>query len=467
MKIKNKIILLFTLVVTAILLIICTSVYYFSSLNRTSEIKQRLRNRAITTTELLCKVKGINKALLQSIDQNMLITLRNKSVVVYGKNGEIAYSYSDSENVPVTISKEFLENTFTSNREEYYTENQKEVLVIPINYGTNNFVVVAAAYDRDGHKQLENLKYVLVFNFIFGFLISFFIGIFFSMRLVVPIKKITQEVKTISSKNFSTRIDTQKPKDELNELCVTLNELLNRLQDSFEMQGRFISNASHELSTPLTSISSQLEITLQNERSNDEYKTVLYSVYDDVRNLTQLTRSLLEIAKASGTAMGLELSLVRMDELLMHLSSEIKRIDPHYIMELQFDNFPEEDNLLLIYGNNDLLYSAIKNIVVNACKYSENHTAYVQLNFTAKQLMVIVEDEGIGIKNDEQDLIFQPFFRGTNANYKQGGFGLGLSLAYRIIKLHKGNIELENKPIKGSIFRISFLIAQYYNSSKF
>jgi signal transduction histidine kinase len=282
------------------------------------------------------------------------------------------------------------------------------------------------------------------------------------MRLVIPIKKITQEVKKISSQNFSTRIDTQKPKDELNELAITLNQLLDRLQGSFEMQGRFISNASHELSTPLTSISSQLEITLQNERDNEEYKTVLYSVYDDVRNLTQLTRSLLEIAKASGTAMGLELSLVRIDELLMNLSSEIKRIDPQYIMELHFDNFPEEDNLLLIYGNNDLLYSAIKNIVVNACKYSENHTAHVELSFTTKQLVVIVEDEGIGIKKEEQDLIFQPFYRGTNGVYKQGA-GLGLSLAYRIIKLHKGNIEVENKPIKGSIFKISFPIAQYYD----
>jgi signal transduction histidine kinase len=460
MKIKNKIILLFTLVVTALLLIICASVYYFSSLNRTIEFKERLRNRAITTTELLCKVKGINKELLQSIDQNMLVALRNKSVVVYNMAGQIAYSYSDTGNTPVTISKDLLNATFNLEKEEYYTQNQKEVLVIPVSYGTNHFVVAAAAYDKDGHNELEKLRYVLVLNFIFGSLISFFIGIFFSMRLVVPIKKITQEVKTISSKNFSTRIDTQKPKDELNELAVTLNELLNRLQDSFEIQGRFISNASHELSTPLTSILSQLEITLQNERGNDEYKTVLYSVYDDVRNLTQLTRSLLEIAKASGTAMGLELSLVRMDELLMNLSAEIKKIDPQYIMELQFDNFPEEDNLLLIYGNNDLLYSAIKNIVVNACKYSQNHTAYVQLNFTAKQLIVIVEDDGIGIRNEEKDLIFQPFYRSTNVSYKQGGFGLGLSLAHRIIKLHKGNIELESKPIKGSIFRVSFPIAQ-------
>ena len=466
MKIKNKIILLFTVVVTAILLIICSSVYYFSSFTRTLEFRERLKNRAITTIKLLNKVYYINKDLLQKIDENMTISLRDKSVVVYNLNQEIFYSYSDKGNIPVTINSHFLKESFISQKESFYSEHEKDVLVIPITYISSNFIVVASAYDIDGHRELENLKYVLCFSFIFGFLISIITAIFFSNRLVIPIKKITKEVKTISSKNFSTRIDINKPKDELNELSFTLNELLDRLQDSYEMQGRFISNASHELSTPLTSILSQLEITLQNDRNKEEYKAVLYSVYDDVRNLTQLTRSLLEIAKASGTATGLELSLLRMDELLMNLSSELKKIDPQYVMELQFDNFPEEEELLLIYGNNDLLYSALKNIVVNACKYSENHLANVKLTFSSKQLMVIVEDAGIGIKIEEQDLIFQPFYRGSNSTYKQGA-GLGLSLAYRIIKLHKGNIELESKKEKGSIFKISFPTAQNSVLNKF
>ena len=80
--------------------------------------------------------------------------------------------------------------------------------------------------------------------------------------------------------------------------------------------------------------------------------------------------------------------------------------------------------------------------------------------------MVIVEDAGIGIKIEEQDLIFQPFYRGSNSTYKQGA-GLGLSLAYRIIKLHKGNIELESKKEKGSIFKISFPTAQNSVLNKF
>ncbi|MFX8988299.1 histidine kinase dimerization/phospho-acceptor domain-containing protein, partial [Acinetobacter baumannii] len=82
------------------------------------------------------------------------------------------------------------------------------------------------------------------------------------------------------------RLAVTKPKDELNELALTFNDLMNRLQESFEIQRRFISNASHELSTPLTSISSQLEIILQSDRTNAEYKEVLLSVYEDVKQLT-------------------------------------------------------------------------------------------------------------------------------------------------------------------------------------
>ena len=213
-----------------------------------------------------------------------------------------------------------------------------------------------------------------------------------------PIKKISGEVHEISSQNLSRRIALGRAKDELHELSSTFNDLLTRLQDSFETQRRFIANASHELSTPLTSISSQLEITLQNERSMEEYKDVLYSVYEDVRNLTELTRSLLEIAKASGTTEGIELSLIRMDELLMRMPAELRKIDAKYTAELHFDMFPEDEKNLLVFGNADLLFSAIKNILVNACKYSEDHLAVVNLYFTANNINIKVSDSGPGIK---------------------------------------------------------------------
>src|SRR4029077_10234326 len=127
-----------------------------------------------------------------------------------------------------------------------------------------------------------------------------------------PLSQIIHEVKEISTYNLSHRIQAGTGQDELSQLANTFNELLGRLQEFFAIQRRFISNASHELSTPLTSVSSQLEVTLQKERSIDEYKQVLWSISEDVQHMRQLTKSLLEIAK-TGSQGGIELNEVRVD----------------------------------------------------------------------------------------------------------------------------------------------------------
>ena len=209
------------------------------------------------------------------------------------------------------------------------------------------------------------------------------------------------------------------------------------------------------------SISSQLEITLQKERNTEEYNNVLTSVFEDVQNLTQLTRSLLEIAKASGTSKGSELTMIRVDEIIMKLPSDLRLINPNYFVEMNFENFPDNENLLMVFGNSDLLYSAIKNITINACKYSDNHIANIRLCFFTKELEISIDDNGPGIKKDELDLIFQPFYRGVDAVDNQG-FGLGLSLAAKIIQIHKGTLEVQKNSPKGSRFIISIPVANHY-----
>ena len=127
-------------------------------------------------------------------------------------------------------------------------------------------MIAAAAFDEEGNTKLNNLKIILLIGFILVNLIALTSGYFFSKILLRPIKKIADEVNDISAQSLAHRIKSGNAKDEWNYLAETLNELLNRLQKSFEIQSRFISSASHELSTPLTSISSQFEVSLQRNR---------------------------------------------------------------------------------------------------------------------------------------------------------------------------------------------------------
>lgn len=461
MKIRSRITLLFTIVVTAILLIVCISVYYFSGLNRENDFRKRLRNRALTTVNLLLKVEGIDNELLRKIDETTVITIQDKSVVVYDNHDKEVYLYTDAGIAPVRVDAAGL-NKARKAGEFLFKQGQREALVLSYADNRKKYTVVAAAFDRDGLERLAQLRFILIMCFVSGTLITFITGFIFSSGLVSPIKNIIHEVKEISSQNLSRRIKVKEPKDELGELSDTFNDLLTRLQESFETQRRFIANASHELSTPLTSVSSQLEITLQNERNAEEYKTIIRSVYEDVKNLNQLTRSLLEIAKANGTLGGMELVLVRIDELLMKLPAELKKAEAHYTVNMHFERFPENEDDLLVFGNSDLLYSAIRNIVINACKFADDNTANLSLYFSADQLHITVHNKGPLISEEDKKLIFQPFYR-TAATNDTNGFGLGLSLASGIIKLHKGTIVLSSANAE-TVFSIHLPAARMFHN---
>ncbi|MEO5893878.1 MAG: HAMP domain-containing sensor histidine kinase [Ferruginibacter sp.] len=457
MPVRIRITLLFTMIVFLLLSLLCGSVYYFSSFNRIENVKDRLLNRVLTTASLLNQSETFDKDLINKIDSSTALSMKNKTVQAYNYFNVLIYGFSDKPEDKINIDTTVLDEA-RKKKVVFRTIDNKEMLAWCDVDNQSRIVIVSAAYDEEGRNYLERLKLILFFSFTGGILIAIASGYFFSRRLLLPISRITDEVNVISAKNLTHRIKSGKSNDEWNNLTGTLNELLNRLQDSFEIQRRFIGNASHELSTPLTSISSQLEITLQRERGASEYRRVMLSVYQDVRHLSNLTQTLLEFAKASGTPDGIEIDLVRVDEVLMLLPGEMKKTNKSYLVKLDFDQLPEAEDNLLVFGNAALLFAAIKNIVSNACKYSNNHLAKVKLAVVQKEIVITIEDEGKGIAEDELQNIFQPFYRADNSRHING-FGLGLSLASRFIKLHKGEISVQTKVGKGTTFTIVLPIA--------
>lgn len=459
MPVRLRITLLFALLVFIILSIVCGGVYYFSYTSRINNIKSRLTNRAITTARLLSQKEIFDQKLVQRIDSSTTISLKNKVVQAYDYNDRKTYNYSDVIGDTLSIDKETL-NDARINGTIYFTIHRKEVIGYHYVDSNSRLVIISAAEDVEGKSKLQSLLNILLLSFLVGNVFVLAGGYIFSRGLLQPIKKITTDVADISAQNLARRIQTGNTKDEWYQLSHTLNDLLDRLQESFDLQRRFISNASHELSTPLTSISSQLEVSLQKPREAEEYKKVMQSIYQDVRHMSNLTQTLLEFAKASGNSGGLEISLIRMDEIILHLPAELVKINSAYSVKLQFDNLPEEEENLLVFGNETLLLTAIKNIVVNACKYSPDHQAIVHLQASEQFLYILIEDKGPGIPKEELTNIFQPFYR-IEENRNTGGFGLGLSLAERIIKLHKGTIEVHSGQAKGTSFHIKLPAARH------
>ncbi|MHA4811391.1 HAMP domain-containing sensor histidine kinase [Flavitalea flava] len=454
MPVKIRITLLFTLLVLAILTLVCSSVYYFSFTNRIKDIQTRLINRAITTGRLLSQSGMFDQKIIRKIDASTSVAMRDKVVQAYDSLDKMIYSYCDRPADTITVSKSLVDQA-RKNGKIYFKAERKDAIAYYYEDENNKLIIIAGAYDEAGNDKLRHLRTVLSFSFMGGILISVIGGYLFSISLLRPLRKIADEVNEISARNLTRRIQSvnKNQKDEWYYLSDTLNQLLNRLQESFEIQGRFISNASHELSTPLTSISSQLEVSLLRMRNVEDYRKVIHSVYQDVQQLNKLTQTLLEFARASGTASGLEIDLIRIDEILLRLPGEMTKMNNLWSVTLDFDHLPEEEEALLVFGNEDLLFTAIKNIVSNGCKYADDHHATIKLAVHGQEIIITIEDKGEGIEETNWENIFQPFYR-TDEEHSIPGFGLGLSLANRIIKLHKGRITLHSIVGQGSSFLI-------------
>lgn len=459
MPVRLRITLLFLLIVMLVLGLICTAIYFFTYENRVNTIHTRLLNRARTTERFLSDREVFDQDLMLRIDSLTLIAISNKAVNVFDRNNKSIYRFDENPEDSLGTDHEILDAARKDGIFFFGKGNMEAVAFCNLIRETG-LVVIASGEDIDGKRNLKSILHILTASFLAGNCLILISGYFFSGRLLKPVEKIASDVAVISAQNLTRRINTGTSKDEWYQLANTLNLLLDRLQESFELQTRFISNASHELSTPLTSISSQLEVSLQRERDSGDYRKVMESIYQDVRHMSKLTQTLLEFAKASGTVTGLDIKPVRIDEIILAMPSDVMKLSSSYTVTLDKIELPEEEKDLLVFGNEALLQMALRNIVINACKYSANRKAVIGLEIN-NEIFISVTDQGSGISEPDLKSIFQPFYR-SQENSAGQGFGLGLSLTDRIIKLHKGRINVFSEPGKGTRFVISLPHARSY-----
>lgn len=449
MPVRLRIAMLFTLLVLTIFFIVGSVVYYITYRNRLEAVKTRLTIRANNIVSFLRQTEVFNNQLIQKIDTSTAASARDKEVQVYNEADRKVYAYSDRTDT-LAIGALLL-NQARLKKWLYFKRGKKDAIAIYDRF--NKLVIISATSDELGNKQLLEVKITLLFSLLGCVLISLGGGYFFAGLLLRPVTKIANEVNDISAKNLVQRIPTGESKDEWHYLSSTLNLLLDRLQQTLNMHRRFISNASHELSMPLASITSQIEVLLQRERTSVEYRNVLAGVHQNALHLSKLIQTLLEFSKASGNESGLNIQPVRIDEVLLRLPAELARIDKDYVVLLGFDELPEDEDRLFVFGNEELLFTAIKNIVVNACKYTTDNRALVKASTKNNEIHVEIIDNGPGMSAEELEQIFQPFYRGGSVS-DLSGFGLGLPLVKRIINLHKGAIQVSSDLKTGSAFLV-------------
>ncbi|MES2332297.1 MAG: HAMP domain-containing sensor histidine kinase [Bacteroidota bacterium] len=440
MKVRYKITLAFLLLTVTVLVAFSIVIYYNTASQYKRDFNRRLKNRSITVASLLSRLPVNGYEFLSKIDSSTTNMLLAETISIFDSSKERLYYFSREKNGFTSIDPELLDDIKLKGMVST-SDGQKQLSGIYYQQSSKPVIVITSAIDQTSINNLRELRRSLLAAFLAATLLSLLAGWLFSRQLLRPIEKIAMTVDKISATNIENRLPELPVKDEWNTLSETFNNLLHRLQESFELQGRFISNASHELSTPLTSVINQIDVTLRKQRSSEEYLEVLKSIQADTQHMADLTQQLLLLARTSRGG-SLQTAGIRIDEVLMELPSLLRQTDSEYIVKLFFDEIPDNENLSIVDGNYELLLSACRNIAENGCKYSPDHTIHISLSFIERKIIILFSNIAGSFDGMEIDQIFQPFQRGSNA-ISAPGYGLGLSLTRRIILVHKGEIKAE------------------------
>ncbi|HEY3402737.1 MAG TPA: ATP-binding protein [Ohtaekwangia sp.] len=451
MNIRTRLTVAFFSMVIVVLTSISVSIYFFSANYREHDFYRRLQNRAINTARVLTEVSEVDAALLRRMERNNPASLPNQYIVIYNDSLKELYNSEGAHLIP--FSADML-NQIKAGKDMRYRDGKFEVLGFTFSDERDRFIVMAAAIDVYGHDALRNLSKILMITFCVSLFFVSILGWLFAGRALRPISRIVSEVSTISEENLSLRLNEGNKHDELGKLAQTFNSMLARLHNAFTAQKNFIANASHEIKTPITVMSGQIEVTLLQDREKEHYQQVLRTVLQSLKAMNKVSHQLLLLAHTSAGQPGKNFAALRVDDALWEMKEELLKAFPEYSIDVNFD-LQVGPELLQIAGDEQLIRVALLNLMDNGCKYSDNKQVSVYIHSRQKdQITLSFTNTGPGINADQLDKIFQPFFRGHQNSKKTPGFGIGLSLVSRIIELHKGKITVESVPTKSTRFTI-------------
>lgn len=282
------------------------------------------------------------------------------------------------------------------------------------------------------------------------FLLLSIVGFIIIYRFTKSLILLTSQIKLISSKNLENRITINSSNDEISELAITFNELLDRLDKAFKRERQFIGDVAHELKTPLSTLKSSFEVTLQKERSNEEYKKIIKGSINETDRLTKTLKDVLDLA---WTEVPSESQKEVFD--LSEMMNEMIEIGQKLALKKQIKIIYSIASNIKMNGFRDRLGRAILNIIDNAIKYtSDQGRINISLLKEKNNALITIKDNGHGIEEAELNHIFGRFYRGSKTN-KTFGAGLGLAIAKATIEIHRGAIQVKSKPHNGSTFTIA------------
>jgi signal transduction histidine kinase len=442
--------ILFTICLTIAFFIVYLSYADF----RKEEFYKRLKDRALTTFKLLVEVEQIDHDLLQVIDRNTLNSIYDEKVLIF-EDGKLIYNSIGDKKIKVDSS--LLKEVKTAG-EITTTQDENESVSIYLQQGNKEYVLLATAYDKYGQRKTSFLKLVLIIVYSSGLLVGWLTTFILVKRVIAPLDALKKDLQKITSANLHTRLKDAGQSEEVDSLSNSFNQMLERLQQSFSIQKNFVHYASHELRTPLTAMVGITENALTKTLSPEDHKDVLQQIYQQQKNLTAITNSLLLLS--DNTILNeSEYPRVRLDELIFNSVEIVQNLFPNALIEVNLLGNTTNEEAFLFKANEPMVLMAFNNLLKNAIQYSYNNSAVINLRILPNKKQIEFRNKGDIIKEEEKKMIFTPFYRAANSGLTKG-YGLGLPLVRQIAEIHSASIRYD-RDRDFNVFVLDFPVLQH------
>lgn len=450
MKIRNRLALYFTIISAVILLIALSIIFITFNSFAKADFYSRLVDRAKVAAQLYLEADEISPDSLNHVRERYLKQLPGEVTRIYNDNNAASFIRDKQQ-----YWRGDVIDMVRKRKEVEFPEGPRQTVGIYYNDNQGNFVILTSASDTQGRRRIDDLIEIMLAMFVLVITGLFFIGRWFAKKALEPLDDVVGQMQLVNARNLGFRVGEGNGKDEISVLAQNFNRLLKHLENAFEMQQTYVTNASHELKTPVTSIIGEIEVALHKARSNEEYERVLKSVLIDAEDLNETIAGLMELAQVDMSYTQAPLDPVAIDELIWELADYWTNKLGKGLFAVSVKHLPADPEKLQIPANKALLAIAFNNIIGNAYKFSDNQRVQCDLYADGNQITVTIIDSGIGIPIEEQERVFESFYRATNVKSHQGS-GIGLFITGKIIQLYNGRIAIKSEPGNGTSVTITF-----------
>jgi heavy metal sensor kinase len=323
--------------------------------------------------------------------------------------------------------------------------NELRLILSPLRIGSSEYFLAIAQSLDEQKELLADLRHAMIVTIPLALLIAAAGGYLLARKSLAPVAAMSVKARAIGATNLGERVEVANPADELGQLAATLNALLERLEQSFDSQRRFMADASHELRTPVAILQGELDVTLaRDDRDAREYRDSLEIMRKSVQRLTRIVRDLFLLARGDAGQYPMRNERFYLDEVIAQTVHGFRTLAAERGVTIAEEHEPD----LVMRGDEDLVQRLVGNLVENAIKHvpSGGHVLVRSLASDG-ELRIEVHDSGSGIAPEVRERIFERFFGADGS-----GAGLGLPIARWIAEAHGGKLWLDSSNSAGSVF---------------